>query len=277
MAAASDTRRPFRVMHNLAVMRSGYHGARVGAQAGQRFIDALKLLYKLLTSPRRSLRSDMRAVFIAASLALLVACKEQAPAANTQAVEDADAWLTRELGWVEGADPAARAAEDRVRNRPHFLSVCSLGCAVVGVSEVTARMCYPDVPVIVVDKTTEAVQSERHAALKKQARAFAETYNQRMAEQLRADGIGDCPPVDWDTTHTDITALLDKAYTKGFRGDVSLIPDRKVFQIRLPPGVSVASTQAPLCEIIGRNGLKGRAAVEVKSVDVQDDYAALVC
>lgn len=220
----------------------------------------------------------MRAVFIAASLVLLVSCKEQAPAENTQAVEDADAWLTRELGWVEGADPAARAAEDRAQKSPHFLSVCSLGCAIVGVSDVTARMCYPDVPVIVVDKTTEAVQSERHTALKKQARVFAETYNQLMAAHLRADGIGDCPPpVDWDAAHTDITALLDKAYTKGFRGDVSLIPDRKAFQIRLPPGVSVASMQAPLCEIIGRNGLNDRAAVEVKSVDLQDDYAALAC
>lgn len=220
----------------------------------------------------------MRIVFIAVSLVLLVACKEQAPAENTQAVEDADAWLTRELGWVEGADPAARAAEDRAQKNPHFLSVCSLGCAVVGVSEVTARMCYPDVPVIVVDKTTEAVQSERHTALKKQARAFAETYNRHMTAHLQTDGIGDCPPpVDWDAAHTEITALLDKVYTRGFRGDVSVIPERKTFQIRLPPGVSVASTQAPLCEIIDRNGLKGRAVVEAKSVDAQDDYAALAC
>lgn len=220
----------------------------------------------------------MRAVFIAASLVLLVACKEQAPAENTQGLEDAEVWLTRELGWVEGADPAARAAEDRAQKSPHFLSVCSLGCAVVGVSEVTARMCYPEVPVIVVDKTTEAVQSERHAALKTQARAFAETYNRLMAEHLRADGLGACPsPVDWDAAHTEITTLLDKAYTRGFRGDISVIHERKAFQIRLPPGVSVASMQAPLCEIIGRNGLKDLASVEVKSVDAQDDYAALSC
>ncbi len=216
-------------------------------------------------------------VLAAVCLVLLSACKEQAPAAN-QAAEDADAWLTQELGWVEGADPAEQLARDRAQKKLRFLSVCSLGCEVVGVSDITIRMCFPDVAVAVADKTTEAVQSERHSALKVQARAFAETYNRLMADQLKAEGAGVCPaPVDWDTAHTEIVGVLDQAYTSGFRGDVSVNDQRRVFQIRLPRGATREALHKPLCEIIGRNGLADRAGLEVKSVDTQEDYAQLAC
>jgi hypothetical protein len=216
-------------------------------------------------------------IFAAACLVLLSACKEQAPAAN-QAVEDADAWLTQELAWVEGADPAERLAQDRAQKNHRFLSVCSLGCGIVGVSEITVRMCHPDVPVVVVDKTTEAVQSERHSALKKQARTFAETYNRLMAEQLKAAGAGACPPpVDWDAAHTEIVSVLDRTYTGGFRGDVSISDQRRMFQIRLPRGVTRDAVHKSFCEIVARNGLADRAGLEVKSVDTQEDYAQLAC
>lgn len=218
-----------------------------------------------------------KSMAVAACAFALAACKEQAPAANS-AAEDADAWLQRELGWAESADPAAWAAQDRVQRNYRFMSVCGLGCAIVGVSDVTVRMCHPTVPVDVVDKTTEAVQSERHSALKKKARAFAEDYNRLMAEHLKAAGEGACPPpVNWDGAYTEITGVLDKAYTSGFRGDVSVNEKRRAFQIRLPRGVTVQAMHEPLCEIIGRNGLADRAGLEVKSVDTTEDYARLTC
>lgn len=219
----------------------------------------------------------MKVVVAAACLVLLAACKEQAPAADS-AAEDGHAWLQRELGWVEGADPAAWVAQDGVQKKYRFMSVCSLGCEIVGVSDVTVRMCHPDVPVDVVDKTTEAVQSDRHSALKKQARTFAESYNRLMADHLKDARAGECPPpVDWDAAYTEITGVLDGAYTSGFRGDVSVIDKRRVFQVRLPRGVTVQAMHKPLCEIIGRNGLADRAGLEVKSVDTTEDYAQLAC
>lgn len=219
----------------------------------------------------------MRKIFASVCLLALAACNERAPGANP-ANEDAEAWLTQELGWVEGADPTERVAQDRAQKNHRFLSVCSLGCGIVGVSDITVRMCYPDIPVIVVDKTTEAVQSERHRALKARARTYAETYNRLMAEQLKAAGAGLCPsPVDWDAAHREIVSVLDQAYTGGFRGDVSISDQRRIFQIRLPRGVTREKVHKDLCEIIGRNGLAGRAAVEVKSVDTQEDYAQLAC
>jgi hypothetical protein len=139
-------------------------------------------------------------------------------------------------------------------------------------------MCYPDVAVVVADKTTEAVQSDRHAALKARAKAFAETYNRMMAEHLRAEGAGACPPpVDWDAAYHEIVGVLDRTYTGGFRGDVSVNDQRRVFQIRLPRAVTREDVHKPLCEIIGRYGLRDRAGLEVKSVDTQEDYAQLAC
>jgi hypothetical protein len=214
---------------------------------------------------------------IAAALVLLSACKEQAPAAD-QAASDANAWLQRELGWVEGADAAQWVQQDHAKKRYRFMSVCSLGCSVVGVGEVTVRMCHPALPVDTVDKTTEAVQSERHAELKKQARTFAETYNRLMAEHLKTLGVGECPPpVDWEQANTEITGLLDQIYSSGFRGDVYAHDRKRAFQIRLPRGVKAEDVHKPLCDIIGRNGLKDRAALEVKSVDTTEDYAELTC
>jgi hypothetical protein len=219
----------------------------------------------------------MKRAIAAVCIVLLAACNEEKPAPN-EAATDADAWLTQELGWVEGADPAERVAQDRAQNNLRFLSVCSLGCAIVGVSDITVRMCYPNITVAIVDKTTEAVQSERHAALKKEARAFAETYNRLMADQLKASGGGACPPpVDWDAAYNEIVAVLDRTYTGGFHGDVSLNERRHVFQIRLPRAVTREDVNKPLCEIVARNGLRDRAILEVKGVDTQEDYAALSC
>ncbi|MGE3333493.1 MAG: hypothetical protein AB7I36_07610 [Rhodospirillaceae bacterium] len=220
--------------------------------------------------------SPGRALF-AVALILLTACKEQAPAADAAAT-DAEAWLQQELGWVEGADPAQWVKQDQAQRHYRFMSVCSLGCSIVGVGEVTVRMCHPTLPVDTVDKTTEAVQSERHAALKKQAKAFAETYNRLMAADLKAMGAGDCPPpVDWEQANTEITGMLDQVYSSGFRGDVYVHDQKRAFQIRLPRGVKVADVHKPLCDIIGRNGLKDLAALEVKSVDTTEDYAKLAC
>lgn len=219
----------------------------------------------------------MKFVAAAVCLILLAACKEQGPAADTAAT-DADAWLHRELGWVEGADPAQWARQDQAQRHYRFMSVCSLGCGIVGVGEVTVRMCHPTLPVDTVDKTTEAVQSDRHAELKKQARAFAETYNRLMADQLETLGVGECPPpVDWEQANTEITGMLDQVYTSGFRGDVYAHDRKRAFQIRLPRGVKVSDVQKPLCDILGRNGLKDRAGLEVKSVDTAEDYAQLTC
>ncbi|MGE4063430.1 MAG: hypothetical protein AB7E79_08680 [Rhodospirillaceae bacterium] len=204
-------------------------------------------------------------------------CKEQTPPQH-QAAEDADRWLNRELGWVEGADAPTRAAQDASLKQYRFLSVCSLGCGVVGVSDVAVRMCHPDVEVVVVDKTTEAVQSERHSDLKKRAKSFAEDYNRRMIDHLKSLGEGACPaPVDWPKANSEITAMLDRLYTGGFRGDVYVSDRRRAFQIRLPRGVAAADVRAPLCDIVARNGLKDRAGLEVKSVDAQEDYAQLTC
>jgi hypothetical protein len=220
-----------------------------------------------------------RALFAAAvALVLLAACKEQAPAADQAAAADAEAWLQQELGWVEGADPAQWVKQDQARRHYRFMSVCSLGCGIVGVGEVTVRMCHPTLPVDTVDKTTEAVQNERHAELKKKARAFAETYNRLMAAELKTIGAGECPPpVDWEQANSEITGMLDQVYSSGFRGDVYVHDQKRAFQIRLPRGVKVADVHKPLCEIIGRNGLKDLAALEVKSVDTTDDYATLAC
>lgn len=213
-------------------------------------------------------------VLALAACALLTACTEQ----TDPAAEDADLWLKRELGWVEGPDAVSRIAEDVALKNYRFLSVCGLGCAVVGVSEIAVRMCFPDVEVVVVDKTTEAVQSERHAELKKKAKAFAQDYNRRMAAHLKALGAGACPPpVDWETANDEITAMLDQLYTGGFRGDVYVNERSRAFQIRLPRGVATADVRAALCDIVGRNGLKDRAGLEVKSVDTQEDYAHLAC
>jgi len=216
-----------------------------------------------------------RASWMVACLAVLAACTEPPPAST--AAEDADAWLDRELGWVEGADPQVMAARDQGQKHTRFMSVCSLGCAVVGVSEITVRMCHPTVIVDVVDKTTEAVQSERHTALKSQARAFAERYNAITLEHLAASGQGDCPaPVNWDGAYTEINGALDKVYSSGFRGDVH-VTEQRAFQIRLPRGVGVKEMHGPLCEIIGRHGLKDHASLDVKSVDTTEDYARLAC
>jgi hypothetical protein len=211
----------------------------------------------------------------AACVVLLAACREQTP--TTTAEEDGATWLDGELGWVEGADPQAMAARDQGQRHVRFMSVCSLECAIVGVSEITVRMCHPNVIVDVVDKTTEAVQSERHTALKSKARAFAEQYNAITLRHLAANGQGECPaPMNWDGAYTEIHGALDKVYSSGFRGDVH-VTEQRAFQIRLPRGVGVKEMQGPLCEIIGRHGLKDRASVQVKSVDTADDYARLAC
>ena len=215
-----------------------------------------------------------RARWAAVCAVLLAACQEQNP--TTTAAEDADAWLDRELGWVERADPQAMAVQDQGQRHIRFMSVCSLGCAIVGVSEITVRMCHPNVSVDVVDKTTEAVQSER-TALKTKARAFAEQYNAIMLRHLAARGQGDCPaPVNWDGAYTEIHDALDKIYSRGFRGDVHVTAQR-AFQIRLPRGVGIKEMHAPLCDIIGRHGLQDRASLEVKSVDTTENYARLAC
>lgn len=204
----------------------------------------------------------------------MAACNEP----PVPAVDDADAWLERELGWAKDADAAARLAQDRAQRNVRFLSVCGLGCAIVGVSDITVRMCYPDAEVVVVDKTTEAVQSEMHAELKKKARAFAEDYNRLMEAHLKAAGGGACPPpVNWDGAYNEIAAVLDGLYTGGFRGDISVNERRRVFQVRLPRGVSREVVQVPLCDAISRNGLADRAGIELKSVDTQEEYATLGC
>lgn len=221
---------------------------------------------------------------------MLAACSEQnseqgaeqgapAQAQADPAAADAAAWLARELGWVEGADPAAWAARDRAQNNYRFLSVCAMGCSIVGVGETTVHMCYRDVPVDMADKTTEAVQSEAHAALKVKARAFAEDYNRLMLAALRETGRGTCPPdADWDAAYAQMTQAVDDAYPgQGFRGDVTVDYRRAAFQVRLPRGVAAADVRADLCGILARNGLAARAAIEAKSVDKMEDYAALAC
>ncbi len=218
-----------------------------------------------------------RALVAAVALVLLASCKEQAPAVDNAAA-DAEAWLQQELGWVENANPAQWVKQDQAQRHYRFMSVCSLGCGIVGVGEVTVRMCHPTLPVDTVDKTTEAVQNERHAELKKKAKAFAETYNRLMAADLKTMGVGECPPpVDWEQANTEITGLLDQVYSSGFRGDVYVHDQKRAFQIRLPRGVKAADVHKPLCDIIGRNGLKDIAALEVKSVDTTEDYAKLAC
>lgn len=223
------------------------------------------------------LRSMRHTLVTLAIAVLLTACKEQAPPVN-QAAEDADVWLERELGWVNGADVPDRIKKDTAQKTYRFLSVCGLGCSIVGVSEVTVRMCHPDVDVVMADKTTDAVQSEKHAELKQKAKVFAEDYNRMMAAHLKSIGAGACPaPVDWETANSEIGAMLDQLYTGGFRGDVYVSDQRRMFQIRLPRGVRSADVRGPLCDIVGRNGLKDRAGLEVKSVDAQEDYAQLAC
>ncbi len=219
----------------------------------------------------------MRLLIAAACLAALAACNEQKPAAD-QAREDASAWLDRELGWVRNADPAEWAAQDNLQKKHRFMSVCSLGCAVVGIGELGVRMCYADVPVEVMDKTTEAVQSDDHAALKARARAFAESYNRHALENVKASGAGTCPPAaDWDGAYARVNGILDQVYSSGFRGDVSVSEQRRVFQVRLPRGATVQAVQASLCAIVEGHGLKDIAGIEAKSVDTQDDYAPLAC
>ncbi len=98
------------------------------------------------------------------------------------------------------------------------------------------------------------------------------------ASDLKAMGAGECPPpVDWEQANTEITGMLDQVYSSGFRGDVYVHDQKRAFQIRLPRGVKVADVHKPLCDIIGRNGLKDLAALEVKSVDTTEDYAKLAC
>ena len=219
-------------------------------------------------------RSAINVVLLVVCVLSLAACKDQAPTTSA----DAEAWLARELGWVEGADPVRRAADDRARKSYRFLSVCSLGCEIVGVSDVTLRMCYPDVDVVMADKTTQAVQSDRHAALKRKARDFAETYNRLVVGYLKANGEGACPPqADWDAAFKEISAALSAASTGGFGGDLHANDRRRVFQVRLPRGVSADSMKSAFCEILARSGLEGHAGLEVKSVDAQEEYAALDC
>lgn len=236
---------------------------------------------RILDRPRIAAMLRAMAAFRLTSLLLVAAafaaCNEPAPAGG-EAAQDADAWLARELGWVEGADATSRAAQDHARNEHRFLSVCGVGCSVVGVSDITVRMCFPQVAVVIVDKTTEAVQSERHAEMKKQARAFAEAYNRLTEANLRSLEKGSCPPaVDWDRASTEIAAVLDRIYTSGFRGDVYVSDQRRAFQVRLPRGASREDVRTPMCDILKRNGLVDRATLEVKGVDVQEDYAPLAC
>jgi len=223
----------------------------------------------------------MKSYLVAAGLIaafVLAACKEQ-KSQSDQAADDAAAWLERELGWVREADPRIWAERDRVQKNLRFLSVCSMGCNVVGVGELTVRMCYADVPVEMADKTTEAVQSEEHTALKQRARAFAEDYNRLALDNIRAAGEGRCPAsVEWDSAYAQIADAVGKAYPgQGFRGDVGVDYGRAAFQIRLPRGVSAQSVRNDLCRAVGEHGLTGRAILEAKSVETMDDYAPIAC
>jgi hypothetical protein len=104
------------------------------------------------------------------------------------------------LAWLDKADPVVMFTDSTRLNRVHFLEVCGLTCETPGMGPLTYGHCYAqEAGVLRIDATGDMITSDRHAALKEKALAFAKRYNNLVQESLDSSGKRHCPTTEqWD-------------------------------------------------------------------------------
>jgi hypothetical protein len=105
------------------------------------------------------LKQDMKAsvvlcILFVAAAPLFEACSQQTD------LQTAAAAVEKRLAWVADAKPISMLDADTRAGQQHFLSVCGYACSVPEVGNVTAKRCYPALPVQAIEGTSDVLHEQ---------------------------------------------------------------------------------------------------------------------
>lgn len=203
--------------------------------------------------------------FIPSGLRLLVAlaslftgCSAESDSATSVVA------IERQLSWVENVSPAAMLQEDTRVGRLRFLSVCGYSCRIPAVGAITAQRCYPSVEVQKIEGTTDALASDRHAALVRRAAEVADQYNTLVVQSAALQGRSLCPVgANWDAAFRDLHAVIRAAHPGLSEADFTLMPREPKFLVVLPQEVLSPRFEVSTCAVLRKHNLPLSAHIAV--------------
>lgn len=114
------------------------------------------------------------------------------------------------LSWVDNANPILEAFKDHETGDVKFYQICSFSCVSVGIGHLNGKRCFPQVPHIGIEGTSDIVLSEEHMRLMDVALEFATKYNNKIAHLLRTHGATQChEDVDWTAAQSSLAEFLE--------------------------------------------------------------------